>query len=389
MQIAPLRLMLIPSADCCKHFADRCLAMNSRLSSALAFLFGALLTLLSWQRAQAQVFIVTTQQYEQRFLNFTPTDVELPTRPASEHTRLELERALQSEQGFAMRPLPLASRGLTLHANGPLEPTAGAYVKELNEKGVAAKPGDRVMITLIKFKPDRLILEVNGGPDHKHKYLRHLEVGAGGMTAPVARDDGQEPVGSRLTLLFEHGVPDLTGAEVKALIDPVIGFKVKSPVEAYSQSLPPLLRKAVLEHHVLVGMSSEMVLHAVGPPQQKMREHEGQMPFEEWIYGTPPQHVQFVRLNHDRVIRIADADVGESPIVRASNEVGDYWSTQMASNNERQIKLGDQTNSDREQQNANPAPPSLRKPGETLPSDKSGGASSGPVQFPTPKAPSQ
>jgi hypothetical protein len=355
--------------------------MTFRLRVPL-FLIAVLLT----QAARTQVFTVTTEQYEGRFLNFTPTDVALPTRPASERTRLELERALQSEQGFAMRPLPLASKGLTLHANGPLEPSAAAYIKELNDKGVAAKPGDRVMITLIQFKPNRLVIEVNGGPDHKHKYLRHLEVGGGGMTAPVARDDG-EPVGSRLTLVFEHGVPDLTGPEVKALIDPVIGFKARSPVEAYTQTLPPFLRKAVLEHHVLVGMSSEMVLHAVGQPQQKMRERAGQMPFEEWIYGTPPEHVQFVRLNHDRVIRIADADVGESPRVRATNEVGDFWSTQVAANNEHQIKLGDQTASDREQQNANPAPPSLRKPGETLPADKSGGASSGPVQFPTPKSP--
>ena len=343
--------------------------------------------MLALPAGNAQVFTVTTEQYEGRFLAFTPTDVELPTRPASERTRLELERALESEQGYAMRPLPLASRGLTLHANGPLEPGASAYIKELNEKGISAKPGDRVMITMIKFKPDRLVFEVNGGPDHKHKILRHVEIGAGGMAAPMAPNEA-EPVGSRVTLVFEHGVPDLTGAEVKALLDPVIGFKVKSPTEAYSQSLPPLLRKAVLEHRVLVGMNSEMVLHAVGQPQQKMREREGQMPFEEWVYGAPPQHVQFVRLNHDRVIRIADADVGETPRVRATNEVGDYWSTQVASNNERQIKLGDQTEADRVQQNANPAPPTLRKPGETLPADKNGGASSGPVQFP-PTAPSQ
>ncbi len=358
--------------------------MSLRWNSALFASLLALACLLPYQ-AHAQVFLVTTDQYEGRFLNFTPTDVELPTRPASEHTRMELERALESEQGFAMRPLPLASRGLTLHANGPLEPTAAAYVKELNDKGVSAKPGDRVMITALKFKPDRLVIEVNGGPDHKHKYLRHVEIGAGGMTRPVGQDDA-DPVGSRLNLVFAHGVPDLSGAQVKALIEPVIGFTVKSPVEAYTQTLPPLLRKAVLEHRVLVGMNSEMVLHAIGPPQQKMRERDGQTPFEEWVYGAPPAHVQFVRLNHDRVIRIADADVGEAPIVRASNEVGDYWSTQVASANEHPIKLGDQTAADREQQNANPAPPSLRRPGETLPADKSGGASSGPVQFP-PKSP--
>ncbi len=331
---------------------------------------------------RAQVFIVTTERYEARFLDFTPTDVTLPTRPAQEHTRMELQRTLQSEQGFAMRPLPLASRGLTLEANGQLSPSGGAYVKELNDKGIAARPGDRVIVTMIRFKPDRLILDFNGGPDYKHKYLRHIEVGPGDFTTPIVNGEA-EPVGSRLTLVFPKGVPDLTGAQVKDLIDPVVGFGIKSPNEAYSQTLPPFLRKAVREHHVLVGMNGEMVLHAVGPPQQKMREREGQMPFEEWVYGVAPAHVQFVRLNNDRVIRVADADVGATPVVRSANEVGDYWATQSAPKNERQIKLGDQTASDRDRQNANPAPPSLRKPGETLPADKSGSQSSGPVQFPT------
>ena len=257
--------------------------------------------------ARAQVFVVTSDQFEGRFLTFTPTNVELPTRPATERTRLELERALASEQAFAMRPLPLASKGLVLNANGDLAPSGAEYIKELNAKGVSAKPGDRVVVTELKFKPDKLIFELNGGPDQKHKYLSHVEIGAGGMGAPLARDTG-EPVGSRITLVFEHGVPDLTGVQVKALLAPILGFGQKSPAEAYSQSLPPLLRTAVLEHRVLVGMNTEMVLHAVGQPQQKMREHDGQTPFEEWIYGTPPQQnrsrarrpVPFHHLSQDR-----------------------------------------------------------------------------------------
>ena len=81
--------------------------------------------------------------------------------------------------------------------------------------------------------------------------------------------------------------------------------------------------------------------------------------------------------------------MGTSPIVRASNEVGNYWETEggtrtLAARNERTIKLGDQTAEDRAAQNAPPAPPTLRKPGETLPSDKqSSQPSMQPVQFPS------
>jgi hypothetical protein len=326
----------------------------------------------------AQVFTVSTEHVDGRALAFEPTSVPLPTQPANERTRQELIRSLGSEQGFAMRPLPFTSKGVTLVANGGISPEGTAYVTALEEHGISAKPGDRVVITDIKIKRDRIILELNGGPERKHKILRHIEVGANGGTTPLARTDGPEPTGSRLTLVFPHELPDISGTQVEALLAPVIGFGVKSSTEAYVDKLPPLLKKAILDHHVLVGMSSDMVLHAVGQPLQKMREREGQMPFEEWIYGTAPERVEFVRLNNERVIRVEDALVGEPPVVRSANEVGDYWSTQ-ASGNVRMVKLGDEAPADRAQQNQTAAAPTLRRPGEALPTDKD-------VSKPTPQA---
>ncbi len=342
-------------------------------------------------RSHAQVFTVSTEQIEGRFLQFQPTDVDLPKMHAGPFTLQALERTLASEQGYAMRPLPLASRGLQLVANGPLTPNGSDYIDELNSKGISSRPGDRVTITKITFKKDRLILETNGGPDLPHKYLRHLELGAGGGTVPMARDNGEQATGSRLTLLFPGGVPNVTGDQVKALIAPVLGFGEKSPLEAYVETLPPFLKKAILDRRVLVGMDSDMVLHALGAPAQKVRERDEGRLFEEWIYGIPPEKTQFVRLQHDRVTRVEDAAVGTSPIVRTANEVGDYWQTQSGGGNERLVKLGDQSEADRIAQNApSSAPPTLRKPGETLPSDKDAhGSSSGPVQFPpaSPPAP--
>ena len=318
----------------------------------------------------AQVFTVSTEHIDGQKLSFQPTSVPLPTQPANIRTRQELTRALQSEQGFAMRPLPFTSKGVILTANGPLSPEGSSYVAALEEHGISSKTGDRVVITEVKIKGDRLILDLNGGPDHKHKYLRHVQVGVGGaMNSLGGRDDGQEPVGSRVTLVFPHELPDVSGAQVKELLGPLINFGLKSSSEAYAETLPPMLKKAVLDHRVLVGMSSDMVLHAVGQPVQKVREREGQMPFEEWIYGVAPERVEFVRINNERVIRVEDALVGETPVVRASNEVGDYWSTQ-ASGNVRMVKLGDEAPTDRAQQNKTVNAPSLRKPGEVLATDK-------------------
>ncbi len=335
--------------------------------------------------ARAQVFTVSTEQIEGRFLQFQPTHVELPRMHAGPFTYEGLQRTLASEQGYAMRPLPLASKGLVLIANGALTPNGSDYVTELNSKGISARPGDRVTVTRIVFNKDRLVLEFNGGPDLPHKYLRHLQVGAGGGFVPVARDNGEQATGSRLTLIFAGGVPNVTGDEVKALIAPVVGFGEKSPLEAYVETLPPFLKKAILDHRVLVGMDRDMVLHALGSPVQKVRERDESRPFEEWIYGTPPEKTQFVRLQGNRVIRVEEAAVGTSPVVRSANEVGNYWETQADGGaNVRLVQLGDRSESDRAAQNApTTAPPTLRKPGETLPADKNPQQPSmGPVQFP-------
>ena len=54
-----------------------------------------------------------------------------------------------------------------------------------------------------------------------------------------------------------------------------------------------------------------MVMFAKGQPNSKSREMDGQMPFEEWIYGTPPEEVDFVRINGNRVIRVEIAKEGQ------------------------------------------------------------------------------
>jgi hypothetical protein len=330
----------------------------------------------------AQVFVVMGDHAEAARLPFVRTDVELPAKKADDHTRMVLDRAVNAERGYAMRPLPRGSHGLTLEANGGLKPQGSDYVEVLNRYGISANTGDAVTVSNIQFKGERLIVDFDGGPDQKHKYLSHIQIGINGAYA--AEPSGPEATGSRVTLVFPHAVPDLSGDELKSLLAPVVRFGAKSPEEAYSQSLPPFLRKAVMDHHVLVGMDPTMVLHALGQPQQRVRERDGRQPFEEWIYGAPPEHVEFVRFEDDRVVRVADADTGEAPKVRSNNEMGDYWaSVSPEEQGGHVVRLGDQTAEDREKQNApTTAPPSLRRPGETLPSDHTHDA--GAVQFPKP-----
>jgi len=326
---------------------------------------------------------------DRRFQQIQPTHVALPNSELDAKTRLELIRLLDSEQGFAMRPFPRGHKGLTLEANGKLNPAGEAYLNMVTSQGLCAKPGDRVVLSDIKIEHAKIIFELNGGPDRKHRFLRHVEIGAGPTMNPVIQGQDEEPVGARLTLDFKGHIPELTGAQVKALLAPLISFDVKTPIQAFTDTLPGKLKEAILNHHVLVGMSTDMVLFAKGQPEHKSREMEGQMPFEEWIYGSPPREVDFVRINGNRVIRVEVAKMGETPVIFTKDEVEGLMRTdgtplEAARTNTRTVAEGD---AERNPDTQAPAtPPSLRNPGEKLPTDDNKNTEvMRPVQFPKPK----
>jgi hypothetical protein len=179
-------------------------------------------------------------------------------------------------------------------------------------------------------------------------------------TSPIVQDDGQEPVGSRLTLVFDKYVPDLTPDQLRALIQPVMDFNVKTPLEAYVDTLPAKLKDAILNHHVLVGMDRKMVIYALGQPRDKVREQDNGVPFEEWVYGEAPQTTQFVRFNGDRVIRVEVAAVGQELVVRNQDETGDY----QGNGDAHEVKMGDATPSPTGEGGGHRQAPSLRLPGE-------------------------
>ena len=104
-----------------------------------------------------------------------------------------------------MRPFPGGHRGLTLIANGKLDPAGEAYLDMVTTNGISAKPGDAVAITDIKFDHDKLVLSLNGGPDAKHRFLQHIQIGIDPtMTTPVVPDNPEnDPQGAHVTLAFK------------------------------------------------------------------------------------------------------------------------------------------------------------------------------------------
>ncbi len=307
---------------------------------------------------RAQVFVVGMKTATADVTTeFRPTRVSLPEKPLDGRGRLELIRNLEAEQGFAHRELPLGT-GLTLLANGNMTPRGEEYRRLLYEKGQSAAPGDRVEVSHLEFRPDRIVVDFNGGPYAKHRFLSHLSLNGMQMA-----QQGPIATGCRVTLIFEGGVPEVSAAEVKALLDPVVDFKAKSSAEAYADTLPPKVREAVEAHEILVGMNRRMVLASLGEPKTKHREHAGDEAsalYEEWIYGEPPRPTQFVRFQHDRVVRLEIAALGKPIEIHDKNEINAEAAPTLSA---RTIVNGDEPRQAEGQQGSTP-PPTLRRPGD-------------------------
>jgi hypothetical protein len=340
----------------------RCPAMAFRHPFLTSAVSAAVVLAAATSIARAQVFVVGEKSaMADVSADFHPTRVELPSGPITERGRRELVRNLEAEQGFAHRALPLGEE-LVLMANGNLKPGGDAYKQMLYKKGQAAGPGDRVAITAVVVKADRIVFDLNGGPYLKHRFLRHLEIN----DMPMAADDGSQVTGCRVTLLFEGGLPEVSAPEVKALLDPLIDFGVKTSGEAYADSLPPFLKDAIAQHDALVGMNRKMVLAAMGAPESKVRElvpGSTDQHYEEWIFGHVPQTVHFVRFEGDRVTQVRVAALGQPIAVHTENEMHGYLDPE----NTREVAMGDGRPAGGGEEGPAKAPPSILKPGEVAP----------------------
>jgi hypothetical protein len=249
--------------------------------------------------------------------------VVIPDRRLTKDGKMDLIRGMTAEMGFARKPFPLGKTGLTLNAkSGVITPDNQQLEEIMAAYGPALKPGDRARITDIKFKDKSVIFEINGGPQKKKKWYEHIQVsGMGGAVQPGQPTDNTNIHGSFVELSFDKFVPDLKTDQVKRLLDPVLNFNAKSATEAYLDTIPPQAKKAITDHKALVGMNREMVTYAKGRPPMKDREKDGDVEYEEWIYGTPPQDVEFIRFVGDVVVRIETMQVDGTKVVRTQPEV--------------------------------------------------------------------
>ena len=289
-----------------------------------------------------------------------PSDAASPVAPVfpanaphmSKETRIEIIRDFETQLVYSRTTFPMGQKGLTLK-EGAITPNGQILQQLIALWGPSIKPGDPAHISYVHIHDNHIHFDLNGGAIHRKKWYQHIEVsGTGGASVPLSRDQSADnPHGSYLDVYFDKYVPEMSAAQLRALLYPVLDFKAHSKEEAYLDTVPPKVKDAIKAHYVLVGMNTEMVLHAKGRPPKKVREHDGETQYEEWIYGEPPQDVDFVRIVGDEVVRVETMKVGGEKIVR----------------NEREVilpKPGEDTEAKKEDQDRPANAPSLRRPGE-------------------------
>lgn len=284
-----------------------------------------------------------------------PRAAPIPANAArmSKETRYNIIRDFETQLVYSRTTFPMGSKGLILK-DGVITPNGDQLRQALALWGPSVHPGDPVHLSFVRIKDNYIHFDINGGPVRRKKWYQKVQV-YGGAGTPVNPQSDEQPIenahGSYLDVYFDKYVPEMTAQQLRDLLLPVLDFSAHNKDEAYLDTVPPKVKEAILAHHVLIGMNSDMVLHAMGKPPTKDREKDSSgVEYEEWIYGKAPQDVNFVRFVGDEVVRVETMKVGGEKIVRTAKEIELNQPNKNAENKQEQ------------QRPANA--PSLRRPGE-------------------------
>jgi outer membrane protein assembly factor BamE (lipoprotein component of BamABCDE complex) len=301
----------------------------------------------------------------------------------SRETHYQIIRDFETQLVYSRTQFPMGTKGLQLKEDGTITPNGKDLQQLLVIYGPSIKPGDPAHISYVQIKNDHIHFELNGGPIRRQKWYQRIEVA--GSNGPVMTGPQNSPTnnvhGSFVDLYFPKYVPEMTAAQLRQLLYPVLDFNARNPEQAYLDTVPPKVKAAILAHHVLVGMNRDMVVYAMGKPPKKDREKDGEVEYEEWIYGMPPADVNFVRFVGDEVVRVETMKVDGEKIVRTQKEV---------------VLPSEQQQEAQKQPEERPAnAPSLRRPGEDsdqVPQPANGAApppAMPPPDLPQPNGPDQ
>ncbi len=224
--------------------------------------------------------------------------------------RVEILRGLSSEYATVKVPLPKSRKPLDVRTDGSYD--KDQWNAAMKESGPAGRVGDLVQITHVDIERDSIILQINGGTRAKGSWKDHVQIGIGGMGTT---NNGQQaptnaPGGTTVALRFGEPIGEMTSADVKKMLQPVLEFEKQSVTEQHIDNLTPEVKAAVENKKVIEGITRDEVIMAVGKPVRKSREAKDGVDYEDWIYGQPPGRVMFVTFSGAKVVKVKETYAG-------------------------------------------------------------------------------
>jgi hypothetical protein len=222
---------------------------------------------------------------------------------------MALIRGLTAEYAKVKVPLPRSKAALPFESSGTWD--KDKWNQAYKELGPAARVGDLVQITKVDIDKDRIVFQINGGTKGKGSWKDHVSVGMGGGTTPISgNNNSNAPNGTNIALVFPEPIGELTAAEVKKLMAPILDFEKQTVTEQYVDTIPPEIKKAIEEKKPIEGMDREQVKLALGQPNRKSREYKDGVEYEDWVFGIPPGRVTFVTFSGAKVVKVKDSYAG-------------------------------------------------------------------------------
>jgi hypothetical protein len=228
------------------------------------------------------------------------------TRKLSQDQRVELLRGLSSEYATAKVILPRSRKALPFEENGTWDKKT--WDQAFHKDGQAARAGDIVQVTKVDVDDDAITLQLNNGLKKSGSWRDRVQISVGGVTPGQGNPQAsnQPNKGTAIVLKFKDSIGDVTSAQVKKMLAPVLDFEKHSASENYIDTLPPETQQAIKEKKAVEGMDQEAVILALGRPLRKTREIKDDVEQETWQFGEPPGRVTFVTFAGSKVIRVRD-----------------------------------------------------------------------------------
>jgi len=231
------------------------------------------------------------------------------TKKLSQDQRVELVRGLSSEYATAKVMLPNSRKALPFEENGTWDKKK--WEDAIRKDGPAARAGDKVQVTKVDVDDDAITIQLDNGLKTKGSWRDRVQVSVGGMTPQQTNPKNNQPhTGTAIVVKFKDSIGDITSAQLKKLLAPVLDFETHSAAVNYIDTLPPETQQAIKEKKAIEGMDQDAVILALGRPLRKTRETKDDVEQETWQFGEPPGRVTFVTFVGSKVIRVRDTYAG-------------------------------------------------------------------------------